>query len=451
MEPFSGWIYLCSTRKRRWLKTSTNNLELKVCKNNHPQSQQLSYFWLPQSVARDVQQEYQQPFSLSIECADGVSDVLVADDADSFSLLLNAINIRGSSFFSVPSGGYAHHRHSLMVQDSWNLCWSVIEDQFLTLWKNKSEHDAAVSSSGIGGLGGEVQPLLVLPLLCATVIQCTDAVTISIDLHQCGKVVATHYLHLMSAKACDLWMTGFLNAVGRARESTLDLSQLASATPPIATLNLVFPQQITKTPEPGVIGVELGGKVVSKEPVVLPDIVYGSAEQLAASAVPPLPESRQVAWSPLSADELSKLTAALGDPLQAIGARISASLSWLKGGALTEHSADAAAGVAGANIEASRLASAACVSDDAAVSAALEPLASTQRSESSSHSLQSVQSLRYRQPMSSGAHGDAGAVPASQQSELPPPAGGLMSSLPLPECSIPFCVPITRLFVARRP
>jgi len=233
---------------------------------------------------------YQQPFSMTIDCVDGTSDVLVADDADAFSMLLAAIKERGRAFHSVPSGGYAHHRHDFMLKDAWNLCWAVIEDQFLTLWKNKSEADASANSSGVGGMGGQVQPMLVLPLMCATVIQCTDNVTVSIDLHQAQKVVSTHFLYLSSAASCSSWMKGFLTAVGVSRVDSSDNTApgLASQTITTLALNLPPPHQLV-TPEPGGMAIAPGMPILPKVAKVLPDTVYGSAEQHAATAVPPPP------------------------------------------------------------------------------------------------------------------------------------------------------------------
>jgi hypothetical protein len=406
---------------------------------------------LPQCVARDAQQEHQQPFCLVIECADGISDVLVADDTDTFTSLLNAIKMRGSMFHSLPSGGYAHHQHSFMLKDSWTLCWAVIEEQFLTLWKNKSEFDASARSSSMGGMGGEVRPLLVMPLLCATVIQCTDNVTISIDLHQGGKVVSTHYLYLSTAAACSSWMTGFLKAIGYERGT--DVAGASSlSTQSLTSLELKFPQpdELIKTPDPGCLALERGDLMQPKAPKVLPHIVYGSAEQLAATEVDPLPEKATSAWAPLPASELSKLTAALGNPLQAIGSRISASLSWLKGHSGLDQTGDAAAGVAGASNEAQFP-----VAEPRLGSSAVAPESSvtSQRSGPTSQSLQSVQSLRHRQPAAMAETKAADAVESAARPLEPPPsstnnAGGLLSSLPLPECLTPplvaffsFCPP----------
>jgi hypothetical protein len=469
MEPFGAWIYLCSTRKRRWVKTSRDNFELKIHKDSHPQSKLLGSFWLPQSEVRDSQQEYalpalfpcfssflahalcntacsyQQPFSMTIECVDGVHDVLVADDADVFSALLSAIKVRGRTFHSVPSGGYAHHRHELMIKDSWTLCWAVIEDQFLTLWKSKTDADASAHSSGVGGMGGDVQPLLVLPLMCATVIQCTDNVTVSIDLHQCGQVVSTHFLYLSSAAACSAWMSGFLKAVGAKRENGSDSSAPALASQTITTLalNLPPPHQLV-TPEPGGMAIAAGMPIVPKTPKVLPDTVYGSAEQRAAAALPPEPPKAN--WNPLPAPEFSKLTAALGNPLEAISSRISASLSWIKGQSQSGAAVDAAAGGAAASAHVLSAASLHSAATDAA-SAAPESSASSHRSGPMSQSLQSVQSLRHRQPSAAaGTPGPAAAAaaadvePAVQPMDSPPQSSsnsGLLSSLPLPECSNP--------------
>lgn len=442
LVPLGCWIYVCSVRKRRWAKTSLDNLELHICKNAHPQSQKISSFWLPQCVARDSQQEHQQPFCLAIECADGVSDVLVADHADDFSAIMQAINLRGRTFFSEPSGGYVHHRHNFMLLESWDLCWAVIEEQFLSLWKNKSEFEAAARSSSVGGMGGEVRPLLVLPLLCATVIQCTDNVTISIDLHQGGAVVGTHYLYLGTPASCTSWMAGFLKAVGYDR--TADTTDGSSfSTQLITTLDLSFPKpsELVKTPEPGSLALAAGEPVLPKADKTRPDMVYGSAEQLAATAVPPLPDKEAATWVPLDSSELSKISAALGNPLEAIGSRISASLSWFKSNAMFDARADAAAGVAGA-VNSARVTGAA-PDTEAAPSSAAESSASTQRSGPASHSIQTAQSLRHRQPTSANGEAEQIAFAAVQPEALPldsPPAasnGGLLSSLPLPECLSP--------------
>lgn len=457
LDPFAGWIYLCSTRKRRWAKTSVDNRELCICKNSHPQSQQLGSFWLPQCVVRDTQQEHQQPFCFAIECADGVSDVLVADDAEAFLAAMRAIKIRGEVFYSVPSGGYVYHRHTIMVKDDWTLCWAVIEDQFLTLWKNKSLFDAAASSSTIGGMGGDVQPLLVLPLMCATVIQCTDNVTASIDLHQEGRVVATHFLYLGTSASCAAWMEGFLKAVGIESVSGAPGAN-SLAVPTITTLDLHFPKphELVKTPEPGGMTLPPGAKVIPKAPKVLPDIVYGSAEQLAATSVPPLPDNDKVSWTPLPDSELSKISAALGNPLEAIGTRISASLSWLKDKTRSFEPNRAAADVstpdnpAAASSAPPRAPSAGGTASRSASSSEPESLSSTQRSGPTSQSLQSAQSIRHRQPAvvaENGAKTAADAQPEDEAAQAllsdPPPedkGGGLMSSLPLPEwmsCSRP--------------
>ncbi len=63
--------------------------------------------------------------------------------------LCQAINLRGRTFYSEPSGGYVHHRHNFMVIECWDLRWAVIEEQFLSLWKNKGEFEAAARSSSI--------------------------------------------------------------------------------------------------------------------------------------------------------------------------------------------------------------------------------------------------------------------------------------------------------------
>lgn len=444
LVPLGCWIYLCSVRKRRWAKTSIDNLELLICKNPHPQSQKFSSFWLPQCVLRDSQQEHQQPFCLDIECSDGVNDVLVADNADDFSAIMQAINLRGRTFFSEPSGGYVHHRHNFMLIECWDLRWAVIEEQFLSLWKNKDEFEAAARSSSVGGMGGEVRPMLVLPLLCATVIQCTDNVTISIDLHQGGAVVGTHYLYLSTPASCTSWMAGFLKAVGYDRVADTTGGSFFS-TQSITTLDLSFPEpsELVKTPEPGCLALAAGEAVVPKAAKTLPDMVYGSAEQLAATAVPPLPEKQAAAWVPLDSSELSKISAALGNPLEAIGSRISASLSWFKSNATFDSRADAAAGVAGAATGAhvtSATPRAAASDTVAAPASAAESSASTQRSGPASHSLQTAQSLRHRQPTSASGEAEQIALAAVQPEALPldpPPAssnGGLLSSLPLPEC-----------------
>ena len=421
---------------------------------------------------------------MTIDCVDGTSDVLVADDADAFSMLLAAIKARGRAFHSVPSGGYAHHRHDFMLKDSWNLCWAVIEDQFLTLWKNKSEADASANSSGVGGMGGQVQPMLVLPLMCATVIQCTDNVTVSIDLHQAQKVVSTHFLYLSSAASCSSWMKGFLTAVGVSRVDSSDNSApgLASQTITTLALNLPPPHQLV-TPEPGGMAIAPGMPILPKVAKVLPDTVYGSAEQHAATAVPPPPP--KASWNPLPAPEFSKLTAALGNPLEAISSRISASLSWMKGQSQSAAAADSAATHAGAsrasasadatsaaNAQAAaphtasevvswstlmsgcrtaeernavllRMVEAGVTPDEVSTGAADSP-ASTQRSGPMSQSLQSVQSLRHRQPSAaaaaSGPAAAAGVGQAAQPMDAPPQSAassGLLSSLPLPECSEP--------------
>jgi hypothetical protein len=454
LEPFAGWIYLCSSRKRRWAKTSRNEFELCISKNPHALSQQLGSFWLPQCVVRDTQQEHQQPFCLAIECADGVRDVFVADDADAFMALMQAIKARGDMFHSVPSGGYAHHRNNIMMKDEWNLCWAVIEEQFLTLWKSKAVFDAAATSSSIGGMGGVVQPMLVLPLMCATVIQCTDNVTISVDLHQDGRVVATHFLYLSSAASCAAWMAGFLKAVGIDPSSSAAGSTL-SATPTIATLDLHFPQphELVKTPEPGGMTLPAGATIVPKEPKVLPDLVYGSVEQRAAAYVPPLPDNDERAWAPLPAAELSKISAALGDPIEAIGAHISASLSWFRDKSRSFSRADAAAGDAAAPSEAVVAASGSRV----APGSQPESSASTQRSGPISQSLQTAQTIRHRQPaaltVENGATcaGDA-AQPASDTAQALPfnspsadGGSGLLSTLPLPECRNPLSFAFRRV------
>jgi hypothetical protein len=424
-----------------------DNCELRMCKNAHPQSEQYGTLWLPQCVVRDSQQEHQQPFCLTIECVDGTSDVLVADDADGFSALLHALSVRGALFHSVPSGGYVHYRHEYMMKDAWDLCWGVIEGQFLTLWKDKGAFDAAATSSSVGGMGGQVQPLHVMPLICATVIQCTDGVTVSIDLHQAGRVVSTHYLHFGISAACAVWLSGFSTAIGVQRAANLtDDPTFASQS--IGALSLKFPQgaDLVKTPEPGNIALERGAAIAPKPLKVLPDLVYGSADQLASTVVPPLPEKEKSAWVPLPAAELSKLTAALGNPLEAIGARLSASLSWLKGESNSAHAPDAAAGVSGAAFEAlPSSASRSALPDDssaAASNAAPDSSASTQRSGPTSQSLQSVHSLRHRQP---AAVVGAAAPSAATSDPLTLPdlaphaesAGGLLSGLPLPECLPP--------------
>ena len=455
LEPFSGWIYLCSTRKRRWAKTSRDDLELLICKNSHPQSQQLGSFWLPQCTVRDAQQEHQQPYCMAIECVDGVSDVLVADDADGFMSLMRVIQTRGTLFHSVPSGGYAYHRHNMMIKDQWTLCWAVIEDQFLTLWNNKSDFNAAASSSSVGGMGGDIQPLLVLPLMCSTVIQCTDNVTASIDLHQGGKIVATHFLFLWSPASCAAWMTGFLKAVGFDSAST---GTALSATPVIATLDLQFPQphELVKTPAPSGMTLGAGEKVAPKPPKVLPDIVYGSAEQLAATAVPPLPEKESASWAPLPASELSKISEALGNPLEAIGSRISASLSWLKDRAPSFDRTDAAVDVAnagGGHVSGAPASSHSSVSQNTILASSVsdpESSAPTQRSGPTSQSLQSVHSIRHRQPTAAASEFASSAeteqlaaeAPHSLESGPQPANTGLLSTLPLPDCAFPDWPPL---------
>jgi hypothetical protein len=441
LAPFGCWIYLCSSRKRRWAKTSRDEFELQFYKNSHPQSKLFGALWLPQCAVRDAQQEHQQPFCLAIDCADGTSDVLVADDSDNFSSLLEAIKIRGKTLHSLPSGGYAHHQHNFMLKDSWTLSWAVIEQQFLTLWKNKGEFDAASRSSSVGGMGGELRPVLVLPLLCATVIQCTDNVTISIDLHQGGSVVSTHFLYLATPESCSSWMAGFIKAVGYDRGTDVAGGTSVSAQS-ITSLELSFPRagQVVKTPEPGCLAIAAGETIDRKEPKVLPDIVYGSAQQRAATAVPPLPDKEPVAWAPLPSAELSRLTAALGNPFEAIGSRISASLSWLKERS-GQQPVDAAAGVAGTGVEVPASTDASSSFSSTAAPASSAP---AQRAGPTSQSLQSVQSLRYRQPSSTAADAPqaaTGVEPEAQPAGAPPTAadhaGSLLSSLPLPECLSP--------------
>lgn len=169
---------------------------------------------------------------------------------------------------------------------------------------------------------------------------------------------------------------------------------------------------------------------------------YGSADQLASTVVPPLPDKEKSAWAPLPAAELSKLTAALGNPLEAIGARISASLSWLKGKSNSAHAADAAAGVSGAACDALPPPASADDSSAAASNAAPDSSASTQRSGPTSQSLQSVHSLRHRQPAAvvAAAAPSGTASDPSTSPDLAPhaeSAGGLLSGLPLPECLPP--------------